>query len=461
MGNSAWRDFTVKRLSRQRSQSSRTFRNEPREICVFGLNFPPEPTGIGPYLGGLASGLAAAGHDVAAFVAYPHYPKWEVQEGYRGFTRDELFHGVPVRRLRHYVPRPPRGVRRLASELSFGVRLVASRWGSPRVVISVSPPLFASAMVALRIRLTRRRPRLILWVQDIYSLGLAETGEGGTLVRRITKEVEKWTMRGADHVVVIHSRFAEFVIDQLGVPEASVVVSRNWTHLPASTEIESQAAKSKLGWISQPFLAVHTGNMGVKQALENIVDAARLADERGEPVQFVLVGEGGERAALEEYGRGVARLTFVDPLADDEYRLALGAADVLLVNEKAGVSEMAMPSKLTAYFDAGRPVVAATDPAGITASELAAAQAGVVVPAGDPAALLDAVLALQADPNAAASYAANGRRHREAVLGEGAAIQRWRDLVESSAHTPADQEGTSDEQPFGESPIGPDPRSSG
>jgi glycosyltransferase involved in cell wall biosynthesis len=222
----------------------------------------------------------------------------------------------------------------------------------------------------------------------------------------------------------------------LGAAASKVVTLRNWTHLSPSSEIEREVAKAELNWTSEPFLAVHTGNMGAKQALENIVDAARIAEQQNAPVHFVLVGDGGERRSLEERGRGVARLTFVDPLDEEEYRLALAAADVLLVNEKVGVSTMAMPSKLTAYFDAGRPVIAATDSNGITASEVRAAAAGVIVPAGDPVALLDAVLAMHADPEAAARYAASGRRHRESVLDERIALERWLDVVSSTVDEP-------------------------
>jgi glycosyltransferase involved in cell wall biosynthesis len=148
-------------------------------------------------------------------------------------------------------------------------------------------------------------------------------------------------------------------------------------------------------------------------------------------VHFILVGGGGERHSLEEYAVGTSRITFVDPLDDDKYRLALGAADVLLVNEKPGVSAMAMPCKLTSYFDASRPVVAATDLGGITAAELAEADAGVVVPAGEPDKLLEAVLSMGADTEAAGRYGLNGRRHRERVLDERIAIENWSALINS------------------------------
>lgn len=398
-------------------------------VSIFALNFPPESTGIAPYTGSLAGGLTAAGFDVTAQVAHPHYPKWKIHDGYGGWTREERAEGVRVRRLLHYIPLRPRGLRRLLSEVTFGCRLVLSRWDSPRVVISVSPPLFATILVAVRLRLTLRRPRFIVWVQDLYSLGLKETAEGGEFVQRIARWAEWLTIRIADQVVVIHQSFANYLENDLGVSPSKIEVIRNWTHLPTVPEIDGSEAKERLGWTRYSYLAIHTGNMGVKQGLDNIVEAARLADMQGTDIQFILVGDGPERKKLEEGGSGISRLAFVDSLDANDYRLALAAADVLLINEKPGVSGMAVPSKLTAYFDAGRPIVAATDPNGIVASEVTETHTGLVVTSGNPAALLDAVQKICREPQLAALYGMNGRRHRLATLDERLALARWQKLV--------------------------------
>jgi colanic acid biosynthesis glycosyl transferase WcaI len=403
------------------------------DICFMCLNYPPEPTGIAPYTGGLAVGLHQLGYQVTVHVSHPHYPEWSIQQGYGQWAHFERIAGVVVKRRRHYVPRVPRGVRRLLSEISFGVRLLFAQLGSPSAAILVSPSLFATALAALRLRLTGFRSPLILWVQDIYTLGLAETGEGGGLAGRATRWVEARTLRSADKVVVIHQRFADYAVSELGVDASRVAVVRNWTHLARPAVDDSATAKLALGWPGDVKLAVHTGNMGVKQGLENIVDAARIADERASPVHFLLVGDGGQRASLMERARGISRLTFVNTLDDEQYRQALGAADVLLVNEKPGVAAMAAPSKLTSYFHAGRPVVAATDAEGITAMELAESGAGVVIPAGQPEALLEAVLALAEDPAEAARLGVKGRLYRNEVLGERAAIERWAALIDSAS----------------------------
>lgn len=406
-------------------------------VCIFGLNYPPESTGIAPYVGALAANLAGVGYDVTAHVAHPHYPAWRIAPGHGCWRRTEDLGGVKVQRRLHYVPQPPRGLKRLLSEISFGIRIVAARWGSPRVVVAVSPPLFSVSLAFLRLRLTPCRPYIILWVQDIYSLGVAETQEGGAIVERITRWVEGTTFRAADRVVVIHPRFAELIVREFGVQESKVEVIRNWTHLPSVASVPPAAARRKLGWPEGVTLAVHTGNMGIKQGLDNIIDAARLADERGDPVHFLLVGDGGERDHLENYSHGVMRLSIVDPLSDEDYRFALSAADVLLVNEKTGILEMALPSKLTAYFDAERPIVAAVNPNGITASEIAASGAGVVVPAGDALALLNSVRALGSDPDAATRYATNGKRYRESGLGEQTAMSRWFGIISAGTRCPS------------------------
>ena len=148
---------------------------------------------------------------------------------------------------------------------------------------------------------------------------------------------------------------------------------------------------------------------------------------------FVLVGDGGERAQLERSARGIERIKFVDPLDDSDYRRVLAAADCLLVNELPGVSSMAVPSKLTSYFDAARPIIAATDLDGITAGEIEQARAGVVVPAGDPEALLAAALQLSNDHERAAVFAAAGRRYRTEVLDATGAIAAFTRLVDEVA----------------------------
>ena len=403
------------------------------DVLILGLNFPPEPTGIAPYTGALASGLAELGYSVKAHVSHPHYPEWKIRAGYGQWTRTEHHEQVEVQRLLHYVPANPRGIRRLLSELSFGARLSSRHIGHPRLVIAVSPSLFSTAMALLRVHLIPRRPKVAIWVQDIYTLGLAEIGEGSGLVQRITRWVESRTFRAADRVVVIHERFKEFLTEELKVPADRVVVIHNWTHLPSWAPCEAAEAKEKLGWPSGKTLAVHTGNMGAKQGLANIIEAARLAGHRGVEVQFLLIGNGGERRTLEESARGIANVTFIDPLDDDDYRLALAAADVLVVNEKPGVATMAVPSKLTSYFAAGRPVVAATDPSGTAASEIIASKAGVIVPSGDPEALLNEIKYLASDKATAKRLGDNAINYRETVLDQKFAIARWAQIVSEFA----------------------------
>ncbi|MGU3357833.1 glycosyltransferase [Microbacterium sp. M4A5_1d] len=398
-------------------------------VTVVGINYPPEPTGIAPYTGAMARGLAARGTSVRTVTAHPHYPDWRVAPGYGQWASSEHLDSVQVQRVRHYVPNPPTGVRRLLSEITFGVRSALTRWGAADVLVFVSPALFGASLGMIRAKLFHRRTPTAVWVQDLYSLGLTETGQGAGLTARVMRVVEGRLLRAASRVVVIHDRFARRVAADFGVPPNRIVIVRNWTHLPLAPAIDRATARSVFGW-GEEVVVLHAGNMGVKQGLENVVNAARLSGETGARVRFVLLGNGGQRGHLEGLAEGIEQVEFMDPLADDQFALALAAADVLLVNEKPGVSEMAVPSKLTSYFSTGRPVLAATDEGGITAEEIRAADAGVVVPAGSPSALLEAAVALGRDTARADALGANGRHYRETVLDESFAIDRFANLLE-------------------------------
>lgn len=399
--------------------------DRPLRVLIVGINYSPEQTGIAPYTGALAQGLQSRGMQVDVISTHPHYPEWKIHPGFGSWSKREMVNGVSVRRLRHYVPAKPSAHRRLVSEVTFGVRLLITKWGRPDVVVMVSPALFASAIATLRIRFGRQKPALNIWLQDIYSLGITETGMGGGGVAAILTWVETKMLGAADGVVVIHSRFADYVASALGVDRDRVEVVRNWTHLSTSLTSDLKVVRSRHGWAAGETVVLHAGNMGLKQGLENVVSAARLADESNLPLRFVLLGNGSQRDELRALAVGIERLDFIDPLDDAGFQAALSAADILLVNEKPGVSEMAVPSKLTSYFNAGRPVLAATDTRGITAGEIMSVRAGVVVKAGDPRAMVDAAMSLRADSAGSAVFGANGLRYRRDVLGEDAAIDHY------------------------------------
>lgn len=396
-------------------------------ILVAGINYAPEVTGIAPYTTGLAEGLAQRGHTVDVWTGLPHYPQWQIASGWEGAADTTITSNhVRVRRFHHYVPASPSLWNRLLMELSFGRHIVSAHLSHPDLILAVTPTLVASAMLVARARAERIPVALI--VQDLYGLGVQETGAGGGMVGTTASSTEAAVFRQADAVSVIHEHFRQTVLS-MGVPDDHITVIRNWSHLGAprahQTLPDTTAARARFGWRDDEIVVLHTGNMGVKQGLDNVVDAARVAAARELPVRFVLVGDGNQRRHLEEIARGVGRFEIIEPLPDDEYRAALAAADLLLVNELPGVSGMSVPSKLTTYFAAGRPVLGAVDPNGVTASEIVDSGAGIVVPPGDPVALAENAHRLAADRARCAGLSARGPVYAATVLGAESAIDRY------------------------------------
>ena len=396
--------------------------HQPASVLLIGLNYAPEPTGNAPYTTKLAEGLARLGHKVEVLTGYPHYPHWRVAEGYSGLSTEEMLNGVPVRRLRHSVPAVPRTLNRLIMELTFGLHSALRRWGQHDVVLVVSPGLFSSAFAVAKARLTGTP--VAIWIQDLYSRGLEETGAGGSTTRAM-KWVESKILRACSGVTVIHGRFRDYVVDELSVPRRNVDVIRNWTHIQHNEEFDREAVRARLGWRSDETIALHAGNMGVKQGLENVVEAARLADAFDSHVRFVLLGDGNRREALEVAGEGISSLSFLKPLSDREYSEALRAADVLIVNERPELREMSVPSKLTSYFATGLPVVAATHSESATADEIRASGAGIVVDPLRPSALLRGVERLRSTPEEAAGLGSAGPVYAASVLSESTAISAY------------------------------------
>ena len=155
--------------------------------------------------------------------------------------------------------------------------------------------------------------------------------------------------------------------------------------------------------------------MGFKQDLDNVVEAARLAGGEGR-LQFTLMGDGNQRQHLEGLADGIPGIRFIDPMSERDYPLALAAADVLLVNERPTVDDMCLPSKLTSYLVARRPIVAAVPANGATAALVNESGGGLLIPPATPAGLLRALRELMVDPRRCEELGERGNVYAQTTL---------------------------------------------
>jgi hypothetical protein len=69
-----------------------------QSALFIGINYAPEPTGIGPYTTGMAEGLARRGWGVDVITGFPHYPWWRIPEEHRTLReRCPSSPGAPLR----------------------------------------------------------------------------------------------------------------------------------------------------------------------------------------------------------------------------------------------------------------------------------------------------------------------------------------------------------------------------
>lgn len=411
------------------------------KICIIGMHYKPETTGNAPYTTAMAWALADAGAQVHVITGIPHYPQWRIDDPkyLSGSYWREQDGPITVSRCRHAVPKVPNFLGRLRMEAGFFRRVArVARADKSDILICVTPMLSGLAAGLLR---RRGRPLGVL-VQDLTGNAAGESGSTGGRAARLIAKIEYSLLGRCDLVGVITPRFRALLSAQ-HIPEDKIVDLPNFTHITPST-VSVEQARRALGWDLESTLVVHTGNIGRKQGLELVVQAAALAAEQDADVRFVVVGDGNQKQELQALAGSNSHITFIPPVDAQQYPLVLAAADFLLICEKPGVKEMSLPSKLTSYCAAGRPIIAAVEPGGITHELLEAAAVAKLSASGNAQALIDVVSDLHGDKISSVRLARAAHMHFEQHLTPASAHARYRAVARtlaasagwSSAHTP-------------------------
>jgi glycosyltransferase involved in cell wall biosynthesis len=230
---------------------------------------------------------------------------------------------------------------------------------------------------------------------------------------------ERPQLRRADVVVCVSAEVAASVARCAGRTEGVVVVpngvdTARFAPGPADPELSARLGlddRFVIGW-SGSFRAFH--------ALDVLVEAAELARRVTPNLSLLLVGDGLERPAVE---RRAAELgvpgAFPGTVGYDQMPEYLRLMDVAVVLAPGRGSFHYSPVKLREYQACGRPIVAAAS--GEMGRSLHDSDDALLVPAGDSAALADAIVRLARDPAAAARL---GNRARDTVVASGSWASR-------------------------------------
>jgi colanic acid biosynthesis glycosyl transferase WcaI len=385
-------------------------------ILFLGINYWPEETGIAAFTTGRCEYLAAHGHDVTICTAFPYYPDWRTQEGYRGrILARQGRNGVDIRRTWIYVPKKVTPLRRVVHEASFLATsfLRALPRSRPDLVVAVSPPLglALSAVVLSR----HWRVPYIFHVADLQPDAAVDLGmlPRGRMVKTLYG-IERMAYRDAALVTTLTPAMRRKIVLK-GIPENRVGLCPDWAE-SALFDLPLTGGGSlfrKAYGFEDRFLVVHAGNMGVKQGLEVALGAANLARHAHPHILFLLVGDGATRAKLDQAARGMQldNLRFLPILGVDLFRDMLAASDVCLITQQKSVADIVFPSKVLTLLAAGRPVVASLSSGSEVARVLREADAGLVVEPENSQALLDTVVELYSNPHRRAAMGANGRAY--------------------------------------------------
>jgi glycosyltransferase involved in cell wall biosynthesis len=348
----------------------------------------------------------------------PHYPWWKKQRD----VNDSLFldgrKNLHLVRRNHTVPSKQSNTRRFLMEVTFGFSVVFSwKIKAPRVVL-VSPAMVSSAIVLAWIRVFHRKTKVLVWVHDLYEQGLKETGSKVGPAALLISKIENWLLSQVNRVIFAHEPFegAKGYIDRSKINSASIPIWSQFNYL--STDTNSVTREKFL--LGNKKVILHIGNMGVKQGLESVVQAAFEAERQNSEILFVLVGAGNQIESLKTLAGTCKHIIFIDPVSETELSNLMNAADLLLVNEKPGVREMSMPSKLTTYFQTGKIVVACTEKDSIAGKTIIENELGVWVQSGDPAELLKTINLI--DIQQMNYLAENAKRYAEVNFSKKAAL---------------------------------------
>ncbi len=414
-------------------------------ILFINQYFHPDPASTGQLLTELAADLSAS-HEVTVVTGFPSYVSHRNRlPRLRLFASERIGNARVIRTFTTGWPRrSPIG--RITNYLSFlcssliGALILA---GPADVVATMTDPPVIGLVGYLVSRI--RRARFVFISQDVFP----EVGQVlGVMNARplvlLLDTLNRFLLGKAAGIVAIGGTMRKRLIDK-GADPRRVTVIENWADTASISPEDRVNGFSLRNDLCGRFVIMHSGNVGLSQDLDTLLEAADLMKSDA-GVEFVIIGDGVGKAALEERATdlSLSNVRFVPYQDRDALRYSLASADLSVVSLKSGLAGYIVPSKLYGILASARPVLAAVENECEVARTVKRAKCGVVIEPGDPHKMVQAIRRLMARPDLRAQYGTNARSAADLRHSRQTAVRRYARLFEGMRdvdRSPGEQKG--------------------
>ncbi|MDH3698771.1 MAG: glycosyltransferase family 4 protein [Flavobacteriaceae bacterium] len=137
----------------------------------------------------------------------------------------------------------------------------------------------------------------------------------------------------------------------------------NWETLKESHEIveEETELRKRYGLLNK-FVAIHAGNIGLPQQVENIIELAETVQHLNDLV-FLIIGWGTEKNKIIALAKekNLENVIFMDSVNRNELGKILKISDIGLISLNKNFTIPNFPSKVNAYYRYKLPILSALD----------------------------------------------------------------------------------------------------
>ena len=303
--------------------------------------------------------LKDKGWNPVVITGFPNYPIGEIYDGYQNkFFAEEILDGIKVIRVYTYADHSLSGVKRALNYFVFGffAALAILKYGKKESFYYILQSSPFVVFCAWTVKLFKPKSKTLLDIQDVFPENIRVSGfiKSKKIIDFLDFVLDHSYYKVFDLFVTVSESFRK-IVSTKNISLDHILTLYNWSMVEKNQNDVTQTFKFE----TKGFNIVYAGNIGVHQGLSKLSEGIMNATKKNAEVFFHFFGDGTDFDELKKNVEGNNQIILHGRVSSDEIGKYLEVADALFLHLiKDPIYECIIPSKLQAYIEVGKPLLA-------------------------------------------------------------------------------------------------------